>query len=233
MLDFFDIFDREHEAFIAACERVSPSASVPGCPGWTIGDLLYHLYEVQYLWHRVSAEGRSSFEGLSMPTRPSDEQLVPVLRGEHVSYTAWLRANDPSSEHWTWTGVRDFAWLVRRMAHETAMHRVDADQARGQATAVESSLASDGVDEFLTVFRNAANGEPGGSVHVHCTDVDGEWTISADGEVRREHAKGDCAIRGAASDLLLVLWRRAPLSTCEVIGDAEVAARFIAGSSLD
>jgi uncharacterized protein (TIGR03083 family) len=229
-LNWLSIFDTEHEAFIASCERASVGAPVPTCPGWSVGDLLYHLYEVQYLWHRVSAEARSGFDGLSMPVRPSDEALVDVLRGEHVSYTAWLRANAPETPQWTWTGMQDFQWLSRRMAHEAAMHRVDADLARGAVGAIEPELASDGIDEFLEFFRN---GELNGSVHIHCTDVAGEWTIDRDGTVRREHAKGDCAIRGAASDILLALWRRGSLEVCDVVGDAAVAAHFIAASNLD
>jgi uncharacterized protein (TIGR03083 family) len=229
-LNWLSIFDAEHEAFVASCERSSVSASVPTCPGWSVGDLLYHLYEVQYLWHRVSAEARSGFEGLSMPVRPSDGALVDVLRAEHVSYTAWLRANAPTSPQWTWTGMRDFEWLARRMAHEAAMHRVDADLARGAVGAIEPALASDGIDEFLEFFRN---GELNGSVHIHCTDVAGEWTIDRNGTVRREHAKGDCAIRGASSDILLALWRRGSLELCDVVGDAAVAAHFIAASNLD
>ena len=51
-------------------------------------------------------------------------------------------------------------------------------------------------------------------------------------DVTREHAKGDCALRGAASDLLLVLWRRRPMSTIDVVGDADVAARFLAWPAL-
>jgi hypothetical protein len=65
--------------------------------------------------------------------------------------------------------------------------------------------------------------------------VAGEWTIreAIDGfDVSREHAKGDAAIRGAANDILLALWRRVPLSTCDVVGDTEVAVRFVAASSL-
>lgn len=232
-LDFLDSAQREHAAFVAACERVDLATSVPSCPDWTVADLVYHLYEVQYIWHRVSAEGRASFDGLSMPRRLDDTRLLSVMVGEHQSYMAWLRANDPSTPHWTWTGVHDFRWLWRRMAHEFAMHRVDADLARGQATAIEPQLASDGIDEFLTFFRNTSLAEVGGSVHLHCTDVAGEWTVSAAGDVVREHAKGDCAIRGAASDILLALWRRAPLSTCDVVGDTEVAARFVAASRLD
>ena len=96
-------------------------------------------------------------------------------------------------------------------------------------------VASEGIDLFLHDLLNTGEGAVGGSVHIHCTDVAGEWTIreSGDGfEVAREHAKGDCAIRGAAVDILAVLVRMAPLATVDVVGDAEVAARFVAASTL-
>ena len=41
-----------------------------------------------------------------------------------------------------------------------------------------------------------------------------------------EHAKGDVAARGTASDLLLFLWGRVPADTLEVFGDADLLARF-------
>ena len=46
----------------------------------------------------------------------------------------------------------------------------------------------------------------GATIHLHCTDVDGEWLLTGTAEgarVTREHAKGDVAARGSASDLLL------------------------------
>ncbi|MFZ4718855.1 MAG: maleylpyruvate isomerase family mycothiol-dependent enzyme [Ilumatobacteraceae bacterium] len=238
--DLFHWFDAEHEAFLAACERAGASAQVPSCPGWTVADLLYHMYEVQYGWHRVTAERREGFEGLAWPARPADDRLVDLVRGEHAGYAAMLRSFEPSTPIWTWAGQESFGWLVRRMAQEVAVHRVDADLASGVAASLDAALASDGIDEFLAYFLNVANGPVGGSVHIHCTDVAGEWTIretgSTDGEpfdVTREHAKGDAAIRGAAHDILLALWRRGPLTACDVVGDADVAARFVAASRLE
>ncbi len=95
--------------------------------------------------------------------------------------------------------------------------------------------ASASIDHFLHHVVNSDLGAVGGSVHIHCTDVAGEWTIrEVDGgfDVTREHAKGDCAIRGAANDILGVLRRAMPLSSVDVVGDAAVAARFVAASSL-
>ena len=141
-------------------------------------------------------------------------------------------------EVWTWTGAnRDIEWVRRRMAQETAVHRWDAAHAVGQPDDLDALVASDGIDEFLTYFANAdgANSDVGaaaslgGTVHLHCTDTQGEWFVSkldADGiDFTREHTKGDVAIRGRASDLLLWLWRR-DARPVDIVGDAALAARF-------
>lgn len=120
-----------------------------------------------------------------------------------------------------------------------AVHRWDADTAAGTQTSIAPKLASDGIDEFLTLMLSKVAPHAaavGGSVHLHCTDVAGEWTVREgdDGQplVTREHAKGDAAMRGTASDLLLVLWRRIDLASIDVVGDTEVAARFVARAAL-
>ena len=47
------------------------------------------------------------------------------------------------------------------------------------------------------------------SIHLHCTDVHGEWMLAADETgalaVTHEHGKGTVAIRGRASDLLALV----------------------------
>ena len=64
------------------------------------------------------------------------------------------------------------------------------------------------------------------TIHFHCTDADGEWLITRVGDdvvVTREHAKGDVAARGSASDLALFLWGRVGADQLEVFGDAAAA----------
>jgi uncharacterized protein (TIGR03083 family) len=126
---------------------------------------------------------------------------------------------------------------VRRRAHETTEHRVDAESAAGNVAAIDPAFASDGIDEYLMMFAprfGAGLGELGGSLHLHCTDVEGEWLIvpGPDGiVVTREHAKGDVAARGRAEDLLLLLWgRRGPSDATpavEVFGDEALLTRFV------
>jgi len=69
----------------------------------------------------------------------------------------------------------------------------------------------------------------GESIHLHCTDGDGEWLVRLGADavvVTREHAKGDVALRAPASELLLFLWGRRDASAGEVFGDASVLERW-------
>lgn len=103
--------------------------------------------------------------------------------------------------------------------------------AHGAIAPVPAPLARDGVDEVLDVMlarlRDVHAGT-GDSVHLHCTDADGEWLLTLEPDrvrVRLGHAKGDCAARGGASDLLLFLWGRLPWERLVVFGNAELLAR--------
>jgi predicted lipid carrier protein YhbT len=71
-----------------------------------------------------------------------------------------------------------------------------------------------------------------GTLHVHCTDVEGEWLVTpveSGVDVLRAHAKGDAALRGPAADLLLRLHGRGEGG--EVMGDPGVLDRFRSGFS--
>ena len=100
----------------------------------------------------------------------------------------------------------------------------------GTAASIDAEAAADSVDEILAItlpWGVRADKPLAGTVHLHCTDVDGEWFIAADGQVDRTHAKGDVAIRGTASDLLLGLYTRVPLEELDVIGDAALARELL------
>ena len=60
----------------------------------------------------------------------------------------------------------------------------------------------------------------------------GEWLLTSDGnelQLRREHAKGDAAVRGTAQALLLSLWgRRHRSPVIDVVGDPLVADAWLA-----
>jgi len=117
------------------------------------------------------------------------------------------------------------------MAQETLVHRLDVELAAGGAGPVDVALAVDGIDELADTFlthaeRRGITGR-GETVHLHATDDDlpagGEWTFTfheAGVDVARTHGKGDMAVRGPASELLLFAWNRRPVAV-ECFGEPD------------
>ncbi len=130
---------------------------------------------------------------------------------------------------WNWTDEPPtVAFWMRRMAHETAVHAWDAAASAGVATPIEPGLAADGIDELLTVIwkRRRPRGLSG-TLHLHCTDTPGEWTIDLPTfTTARGHTKADAALRGPASDLLLRILNRG--GGGEVFGDPSILAEWSA-----
>jgi uncharacterized protein (TIGR03083 family) len=237
---YLDALAVESVAFDAAVSTAPLGARVPPCPAWTVADLVYHLGEVHYFWGEV-ARRRLAAPEVEPPVRPPDGELVAWAAGQAVELGRILGELDPATPVWTWAPQKDVGFIVRRMAHETAVHRWDAESAVGQPGPIEAELASDGIDEFLTFFiddgRHDGGRRIGGSVHLHATDTPGEWLVREEPDgaltVTAEHAKGDAAVRGPASDLLLALWRRVGLDRVEVLGDRDVAERLVARTTVE
>lgn len=238
----------ESTALLVAARLADPQATVPGCPDWTTADLVWHIGEVHDFWGWVVREQAIAPDAYDDPVRPGgdlpvDEAFAAVatFASERAAELYRVLADtDPSTPVWSWAPQHDVAWVTRRMAHETAVHRVDAEHAAGSEHRLPPALAADGVDEFLEFFfpLAAADTPPlEGSVHLHCTDAAGEWTVrpAADGgfTVARDHAKAEAALRGDAHDLLMVLWRRSPLDSVTVFGDVELATAFVNRPSND
>lgn len=185
---------------------------VPSCPGWVLADLLFHAGNALVFWGVIAA-GTPPRE-VERPVRPDASELAAWLRTELDRHLTDLAARDPAAEAWSFTDDHTVGWIQRRMTQELAVHAWDATNALGSPQALDPEVAIDGVDEFFEVWLGS-NPEylagPRQSIHLHATDVAGEWLVSVgegDLVVTREHAKGDVALRGPASDLLLVLWGR-------------------------
>ncbi len=250
---FLDVLHHESTALLAAARGADPAGPVPGCPDWTTTDLVWHLGEVHDFWGYIVRERATAPDAYDDPPRPNDGASTPAAFEAVHTFASERAAElhrvlsgaDLSTPVWSWTPQKDIAFVLRRMAHETAAHRVDAEHAAGRDHRIDAALAADGVDEFLAFFLPRVGGDApplGGSVHVHCTDVgvadgDGEWTVRTgdDGAfiVTRDHTKADAALRGDAHDLLMALWRRAPLDSITVFGDRELAEAFIARASTE
>ncbi len=208
-------------------------ARVPSCPDWTAERLVRHTGLVlRYVGKVVEAGG--PIDPKALPKPPPGALVVQWFQEMARTTVAALAAKAPDDELWNWADQPPVAaFWQRRIAHELAVHAADAQLAAARPPQVGTELAADGIDELLTVLLPAKLTAGGtdltglGTLHIHCTDTDGEWMVGPnDGgvEVTRSHAKGDAALRGPASDLLLRLCNRGDGG--EVVGDPSVVTTF-------
>jgi uncharacterized protein (TIGR03083 family) len=204
---------------------------VPGCPGWDLADLVWHLAEVQHFWAWVVRTRATAPAGYPEPARPADDDL-PGWAGEQTrELVDALSRAEPTDRVWTWAPQQDVAFVLRRQAQEATVHRVDAEQVLGAVTPVPTDAGLDGLDEWLDVMVPGAlpGGPPAGAgpVVLHATDTGARRTLFGT-------AGGPpvATLSGPAGDLLLVVWRRLPLSAVSVDGDADRAAALLAAVEL-
>jgi uncharacterized protein (TIGR03083 family) len=239
-IDYVGSIEADAAALAAAARSAGLDALVPTCPDWKVQDLVQHITGV-HTWAEAMVRTRSTayLDHATLEQPPGDGPVERFEAGA-AALVDTLRSTPLDTPVFNWSVNRPQVaeFWPRRMAQETAVHRYDAQAAAGPGSvaAVPTALALDGIDEFLDVFLRArATFVPdttlGGSLHVHCTDAEGEWLVSVAGgvtDIAREHGKGDAALRGSASDLLLLLWNRieetTPGATIESFGDPDVLA---------
>jgi len=218
---------------LGAAVTAAPTAPITACAPWSAGDLGHHVGVVHRFWTKVLVDRAQDQPVIDVP-RPGDAELGDWLRAGAADLVAAARALDPSTPIWTWAPRRDAGFVPRRVAQETAMHCWDAQAAAGTPVPINTALAIDGIDEVVDLLMPVGAATHAGApihAHLHCTDGDGEWAVHLEGGslvVERAHSKEPVAIRGSASDLLLLLWRRIPLGALEVFGDQAMAAALVA-----
>jgi uncharacterized protein (TIGR03083 family) len=217
----------------------SPDAPVPTCPGWKGRDIADHVGCVYA--HKVACIrlGRRP-EPSDLPDVPDDDEPLFVWFGEQraelLHELQTHRVDDPA---WTWfDDDQSVGFWLRRMAHETAIHRVDAELAAGRVAAPhDQALALDGVDEVLGTFLSAddvlqseaCDAGARGSVLVEAGDR--RWLLElSDGgsnlTAAREPVEADARLAGSASDVYRALWNRPTDDHVSREGDADVLARL-------
>jgi uncharacterized protein (TIGR03083 family) len=227
---------REGAAFATAVQAADLDADVPTCPGWTVRRLVAHVSRV----HRSATAGvlDGTVEPPALAARPpADDARLLEWYGDGLDKL--LQVFTDAEPH-----LADF-W-PRRMAHDTTVHRFDAElTAYSKAGGFDSALAADGVGEVLeSMLQLRAADEPlasaRGDVLVECTDTGDQWLVALEPGIvtttrpERRPRRMDARIAGPAADLYLVLWGRLPLDPAEpgrtrrrlveVTGDRSLAA---------
>jgi uncharacterized protein (TIGR03083 family) len=214
---------RTDSAALVAAQRADPAAAVWAGLGKDRTELLSHVADV-HGWMRAQLVlgPDAPLDRATVERAPDGDDLPAWFEDGVRDLTDRMATMDVDATWPTWAGPRPGLFFPRRAAQETAVHRWDA--AGGP---IDPALAVDGVDELLELFAPFVPGdrlaERRGTIHLHATDVDGEWLITLGPSAitfERGHAKGDVALRGSASDLLLWTWNRVPVDDrFEVFGD--------------
>ena len=214
---------------------------VPTCPAWTVADLVHHtggVHRHKTATVRYGGTQRPPIEYADLPQPPSGGLLEWYREGLEELVTL-LAAADPEAPAYSWAGDDRVAFWQRRMAHETLVHRVDAELSVKRATDVAPDLGADGADEFLTVFmpRNEAPyAGPPGVIVLEASDAHQQWGVRAAGgtvTVVEQADAEDVRVVAPGAVIDLILWRRRPLADATVTGDGELVRAFLAWNELD
>lgn len=225
------------DAVITAGDLAAPVAA---CPGWDVRRLVVHVGTV--LGWATACIAEAAPPTSMTEFEPGDRDLHDWFTDRVSTIETVLRSLDPAAPTWHPFPVERVAGVwPRRLAHEIAVHRWDAEAAIGSPAPFDAELAADGIDEYFELavprlLRRDGVSLPTSSFHVHCTDVHGEWFVDgADGGYRleRAHRKGDAALRGSAESLLLRLWGRSvPDDALDAVGDTTALADWLALSGM-
>jgi uncharacterized protein (TIGR03083 family) len=235
-------------ALVGLISQADLALPVPACPDWTLRNLATHVGRA----HRWAAEITATRSAEFIPFRAVPDGRFP---DDRAAQPDWLNAGAQrvisavreagSDPVWAFGSLAPASFWGRRMAHETAVHRADAELATGHEPMFAPNLAADAIDEWLGLMSGPVSGRPdprlealpdGRALHVHATDSEltgtGEWLVRHEHsavQVDRGHARADVAIRGPAGRLLLVLTRRVPPDdpAVQVSGDPALLSRWL------
>jgi uncharacterized protein (TIGR03083 family) len=238
-LDYVAHLRRETDSFVAAAEG-NFDKPVPSCPGWTVRDLVEHMWGV-YAWWGLVAERKlqdpSEVAEDDEPDTPPDEKLLDEIKSEVEHLIEAVERADPREPVWSWSVNKTMSFIPRRMANEVSIHRWDCESATGTPTPIDDVLAEDGVHEFVDIWfpsaiadaEQPAMGGDGSSVRLRSTEGS-TWDLILGGEgveATEEAERPVATVSASASDLVLLLWRRIAPDDVRIEGDRAAVAKLL------
>jgi uncharacterized protein (TIGR03083 family) len=216
---------REGEGIVSA-GAIDLDIKVPTCGDWVMRDLLAHVGSV-YRRATTAVAERATTE-VAWVAPPDDLPDVSAYLSEALDDLVHaLSDSDAETPVWNWSGENQTAqFWARRMAHESAVHRYDAQRAQGLAQPIDTDLACDGMDELvdLVLPRIISRDKPElptGTYQFVATDGS-EWVVKSgeDGFERVAAPRNvDVTITGPASAVLLAAYGRVKWASLETSGD--------------
>jgi uncharacterized protein (TIGR03083 family) len=224
------------------------AAPVPTCPKWTLADLVDHVGATQRMVAMLVGER------MTEPSKAFARQVPGPA--DSAQWRAWLNdgaaeavrafdAVDDDTPVWDPSGAAaGVPFWSRRLLGEACVHGADAASAVGMPYELAPELAVEAIEDWLDTmtspgywenrpgFADAMRGS-GQTLHFHTTDASGEWLARREADrvvLEHAHTKADVAVRGPATELLLVLTRRRPLAAApalDVLGDRALFEHWI------
>ncbi|NXY95421.1 maleylpyruvate isomerase family mycothiol-dependent enzyme [Streptomyces sp. BR123] len=242
--EYVEVLEREGELLAETAERAGLATIVPSCPTWRVTDLLRHTGAV----HRWAASfvQDAAVEPTPIPDGPElvGAELLAWFREGHAALVRTLTEAPADVQCWTFLPTAPpspLSFWARRQAHETTVHRMDAEAALGTAfSPVSPEFAEDGVDELLTGFharpRSRVRTPQPRVLRIRAADTGAVWTVHLSQEPPRavlgDAGPADCEVTGEAAWLYAALWNRLPLTGPEVTGDETLTRLWVEAAGI-
>lgn len=215
------------------------TARVPTCPDWVVDDLVRHVANGL----RNVALRRVLGQDPIIEQSITDADPIAAVERAHTDFVAELQtrpldelAEQPPPNDYT-SAETAYFWL-RRMTHEIAVHRADAELALGDAvTPVPHDLAVDGVAEMLELFLRYGSRDSHekfvellndwGDERLLVRAGEGSWLISvtpAGVNVAAGDGRAAATLHAEPTTMLMWLYNRGDGVTSE--GDPQLIARM-------
>jgi len=231
----------EGQRFAGAADSGGLDVPIAACPGWNMRDLVRHLGEI-HLWaaanvafptprwlHVTDLTDLARYWPELASRWPSDGDLVTWYRATLANLVDVLRSAPAQVEAFTFLPASTpLTMWARRQASEIAVHRFDAEHARGVDSSFEPTFAADMLDELLSGFAplyQDVRTDVARVLRIVATDKDEQWwlTMSPSGMTTARHgADADLTLAGTAADLYLTMWNRTSGTNLDLGGDAGV-----------
>jgi uncharacterized protein (TIGR03083 family) len=250
--------DRDGVLLADAASAAGLTASVAACPGWRVRDLVRHVayvhaWAARHVREQLAELIDEATEEEILSGGPPDAELIATYRAGHAALVVALREAGPDVACATFMPAPSpLAFWARRQAHETGIHRFDAQAAVARtaraagphgagspAEAFAPAFADDGIDELIMGFaarRRYRLRDPGeSSLGVRATDTGGRWHVRiADSRttVTRGDHPAECVLEGPAAGLYVFLWNRCDSATAQVTASGDPRALDLWGSSI-
>jgi uncharacterized protein (TIGR03083 family) len=212
---------------------------VPCCQGWLLTDLVRHLGGIHSLVAEWVTAGRRPDEWEREP--PPGQDLRSWGRACSDRLIDAVGTVDHDTPCSTWSAYdQTVGFWIRRMAHETMVHRVDLEQSLGIDWEIEPLVSVDGIDEVLTLWLTGRMpaGLTGSRRTIRLTAFGRHDEVVFDRVIRpydesvhfapyEPAVPVDAEVSGPASALWAWCWGRTDEThPFEVLGDADAAAEL-------